>query len=854
MCLFQVFFSPCRTPHGARPIFEEFDTMTPFLRNFLAGLAGAATLLIAACGGGDGGSGANSTPAAPAPTAVASANPSRALIGTVIMLDGSASTAPTGTSLSYQWRLATRPDGSTAVLSDASQAQPSFTPDLVGVYEAELTVSTGQASAVARVLVTATTDTPIAHIANANQSVLLGAVVTLDGSASMAPSDLPASDLRYQWRLTAQPTGEPATILLDTNSAKARFSAVKKGIYQASLVVQHGDKTSTPAHAEIRVNTGNSAPVAKARAATTVVRGQTVVLDGSDSFDPDGDPLHYRWSFPLYNVNQGASLSYMTPPRSSTAVIQNAHSAKAEFTPDAAGRYDVFLTVYDASVSHQTQITIEVSQPKDTPNTPPVAVIGNGAASHECELGAYCGISSSLSHDADNDPLSLQWTYWNITSPNNKHTATGRGLYAIPTTTAGTWQVELIANDGQANSPVVTQIVIVKTGANVAPSAVVSVDSSTVMVGQTIHFDGSASTDPNGDPLSFEWALIDRPDGSKAVLQNPSSARASVVADQPGIYKAQVIVTDPKGATGTLGSNNFATVFSKSTNNPPVLSNFSAAYMGPDSADQPLVLYRYWDAHSGERLGVPVNFSALLFDPDLDAPLYHVLTATRFPPGSNFNTSVAGQTAPLFTGGFVSIGPLHLSQPGAYAFELLASDGLASSNTATSQFHLSERENYPGLLLECSNRQRFWPYQDADLEVVLSPGDDDDDDDNEHYPRTLGFCGEFGLYAGDADYTVTDLVTRSTVTGVQPSFNGLHNGQVIRKGETVQFTVTRPVIADEIALASNLDSLAGEFGYDSDEYRNEEARLEKLYHSYAFTASFRIAEKPGRTFYIGPAQ
>ena len=57
-------------------------------------------------------------------------------------LDGSGSSDPEGGPLTYSWSL-TAPDGSTAALSDAAVVNPTFVPDLAGVYVATLLVNDG---------------------------------------------------------------------------------------------------------------------------------------------------------------------------------------------------------------------------------------------------------------------------------------------------------------------------------------------------------------------------------------------------------------------------------------------------------------------------------------------------------------------------------------------------------------------------------------------------------------------------------------------------------------------------------------------------------------------------------------
>lgn len=85
---------------------------------------------------------ANAIPAVvPVATAHAGAGQS-VLSGATVALDASASAAAGGT-LTYTWTLASKPDGSSAALSNASAVNASFVPDQVGTYVANVVVSDG---------------------------------------------------------------------------------------------------------------------------------------------------------------------------------------------------------------------------------------------------------------------------------------------------------------------------------------------------------------------------------------------------------------------------------------------------------------------------------------------------------------------------------------------------------------------------------------------------------------------------------------------------------------------------------------------------------------------------------------
>jgi parallel beta-helix repeat protein len=85
-----------------------------------------------------------------------------------------------------------------------------------------------------------------------------------------------------------------------------------------------------------------------------------------------------------------------------------------------------------------------------------------------------------------------------------------------------------------------------KKAANGPPRAVTAGDQE-IFAGRRAVLDGTGSIDPDGDALSYQWKLVQKPEGSKAKLSRPDRIKTAFKADVPGIYKARLVVTDNRG-------------------------------------------------------------------------------------------------------------------------------------------------------------------------------------------------------------------------------------------------------------------------------------------------------------------
>src|SRR5579884_1451606 len=350
----------------------------------------------------------------------------------------------------------------------------------------------------------------LAPYANAgpNQTVGIGATVTVNGSASTNPSGV--GNLSYKWAFVSRPPGT-ATKLLGSDAVIAQFTVDVPGNYVLSLTVSNGVGSDT---AFVTISTTNSPPVANAGANQTVGLGATVTLNGGGSSDVDGDALTYSWTL-------------ISRPAGSVATLTGANTVSPTFVVDKAGAYVAQLIVNDGKVN-SAPATVQIT----TINTPPVA---NAGPNQIVNVGSTVQLNGSASTDVDGDSLTYHWSF--NSRPDGSAAALSNATAVSPTFTAdapGTYVVQLIVNDGKADSNPAT--VTITTNALQPPTANAG-SNQTVQHGATVSLNGSA-TDPQGLPLKLQWSLITKPSGSAAVLSSTTIARPTFVADLPGTYIA----------------------------------------------------------------------------------------------------------------------------------------------------------------------------------------------------------------------------------------------------------------------------------------------------------------------------
>jgi len=86
---------------------------------------------------------------------------------------------------------------------------------------------------------------------------------------------------------------------------------------------------------------------------------------------------------------------------------------------------------------------------------------------------------------------------------------------------------------------------------NIAPFADAGQDQVLTLIGSTVTLDGGGSYDDDGDDISYDWEIVKKPDGSSAVLDDPSVATPTFIADVNRVYQIVLTVTDSWDAATT---------------------------------------------------------------------------------------------------------------------------------------------------------------------------------------------------------------------------------------------------------------------------------------------------------------
>ena len=411
-----------------------------------------------------------------------------------VSFDASASTGPAAASVSgkitaYEWNFGDGTNGTGKITTHAYERAGKF----IAVLTIKTDAQTSCNSATAQRMI-AINAAPVAN-AGADQLVGVNQTVWFDGSAS---KDADGSVTTFQWNFG---DGQNA------HGAQVWHQFQKSGRFPVVLKVTDETTLSNNADTDTAYVTVNIAPQARITAKTQACVGETVSFSGANSSDADGKIAAYRWDFGDGNSAEGAQVSHVY---------------------NKLGLYHVTLTVDDGTSTSNSKTDFTA---KLLINQPPQARAGEDKI--VCP-GAEVAFEATASLDQDGQ---IKTYKWNLGDGVEKEGKIIKHVYQK----SGTYKAILtVFDDTKTNCAAHADTAIITV--NATPIANAGADREAFVGGahDAVLFDGTASSDPDGDPLTYSW---DFGDGA-----TEPGAKVFHTFVKPGKYVARLKVTDSRGA------------------------------------------------------------------------------------------------------------------------------------------------------------------------------------------------------------------------------------------------------------------------------------------------------------------
>lgn len=404
---------------------------------------------------------------------------------------------------------------------------------------------------VARTATGAPVTSGVAHVTNSTTNV--SALLNSEGAFSIVVNSLPAIIKVIKFPTTFPFVIETGEVLVSVPAA----TTISVQVPSASIVIsesnnvfnslQEGDviadfylpyicsSNCTPIQFVIN-EMANQAPVADAGPDQEIILPKnSAQLDGSKSKDPENKPLKFSWA--LISTQTGVVFSDATSAQPVvTGLIQ-------------AGEYIFELTITDEqNASDKDQVTVKV---KPEPNKAPTANV-DGAVS--ITLPNNTVTLKATANDPENKPMNFAWTKQNGPSSFTFSVVTGQILNGetkettVANLVAGAYVFRFTVTDDQGAAGFADVTVTVNPPANKPPVAKVVSPLDVQFPTIFVQLDGTASSDPEGKPLSFLWEAA----GNTLPIFNPKSSQPIVHSIQlENDYNIKLTVTDDAGQTAT---------------------------------------------------------------------------------------------------------------------------------------------------------------------------------------------------------------------------------------------------------------------------------------------------------------
>lgn len=374
--------------------------------------------------------------------------------------------------------------------------------------------------------------------------------VSFDASATTEPD---GDELSYLWRFSDGST-------MTGNKVVKTYQT--RGRYTERLEVRDNSGQIGNGSAKDIDVWVKAPPVPDIEAPGIVGAGDSVHFDASGSFAVGASVVSYRWLFNDGSIAQGKRVARVF---------------------EKPGDYQITLNVSDDSghTCNTARLTTSLHV-----NAGPVAEAGSD---RRIEADTELRFDGAGSYDVDGEIRSFVWDMGDGTQlqgPDVRHSYDGPGEYRVT--------LQVTDNAGVSNS-VATDWLRVLVNAPPVPEMG---SNRSVAVGEVIRFDGSESSDSDGEIISYLWEFGDGTSAFDEIVE--------FAYNKPGTYSARLTVTDDSGTNTSKVSKtvvvrvNGAPVASAGPDQTVTTSEVQFDGSGSSDPDDQIVRYE-WDFGDGSQ-------------------------------------------------------------------------------------------------------------------------------------------------------------------------------------------------------------------------------------------------------------
>lgn len=280
----------------------------------------------------------------------------------------------------------------------------------------------------------------------------------------------------------------------------------------------------------------------------SVSLGSEVTMDGKLSKDADSDQLTYEWKL-------------VSKPASSTVSVAGSTNKTLKFMPDAMGVYEFLLAVKDTKgATSEQRMLIDVNNRAPTAGTAvdvQFSAVPTVKPLQAISIGALITLDASNSTDAEGGKVTPSWTLKTKPAGSKAELDVNDMVARVQADMAGVYEVLVRGTDPQG---AYVETLYRFDATNRAPNTVISTNvtaasfeagsnSIDASLGFDILLNGSASSDPEKDLITYQWELLSKPANSALVFRTASTSSAAFTPDVLGDYVVKLTSTDSKGAS-----------------------------------------------------------------------------------------------------------------------------------------------------------------------------------------------------------------------------------------------------------------------------------------------------------------